>query len=97
MSIKLYIPRSLSAITKGKDVFEVVGETVGDCLNHLVTLVPRIKEELFYAETEEEVLAKDGVLRPHVKVLVNEKSSDAEGLAKKVKDGDKIHIEMNLY
>jgi protein-tyrosine-phosphatase len=60
MSIKLYVPRSLSGITKGKDVFEVDGETVGECLGRLLTLIPRIKEEAVcpasFIETEDRAL-----------------------------------------
>ncbi|MFC2004755.1 hypothetical protein ACFLUY_00860 [Chloroflexota bacterium] len=96
MSIKLYLPRSMSGITKGKDVFEVEGETVGECLSHLVTLIPRIKEELFYVDTEES-LATNGMLRSNIEVMVNEKSINAEGLATKVKDSAKIEIKLNIH
>jgi len=48
MSVTLKLPRSFSGMTKGKFAFETVGETVEDCLNHLATLLPRIKEALFY-------------------------------------------------
>jgi molybdopterin converting factor small subunit len=88
MSIKLYVQGGLSAITKGKDLFEVNGKTVGECLNHLVTLIPKMKEALFF-ETGE-VLA----LRSNIEVLVN--GAHTEGLAKEVKDGDKIHIKQNI-
>jgi molybdopterin converting factor small subunit len=88
MSIKLYVQGGLSAITKGKYLFEVNGKTVGECLNHLVSLIPKMKEALFY-ETGE-VLA----LRSNIEVLVN--GADAEGLAKEVKDGDEIHIKQNI-
>jgi hypothetical protein len=56
MSVKLYVPRSLG-ITKGKDMFEVDGEKVGECLSRLVTLITRIKEEAVctasFIETED--------------------------------------------
>jgi len=65
-------PRA-SYLAKGKDFFEVNGRTVGECLNQLVSLVPVMKETLFY---------ESGRLVPTIKVLVNQESDDAEGLAK---------------
>lgn len=35
---------------------------------------------------------KSGTLDPHIKVLVNQEGVGAEGLARKVNDGDEIHF-----
>lgn len=67
---------------------------MGECLSHLVTLIPGIKEELFYPGTGESP-ATNGMLWSKIKVLVNGESIDAEALATKVKAGDEIHIEIN--
>ena len=88
MSIKLFLPKSLSHLSKGKDLFEVNGRTVGECLNQLISLVPVMKETLFY---------ESGRLVPTIKVLVNQESTDAEGLAKELKDGDEIQIKMDRH
>jgi molybdopterin converting factor small subunit len=88
MSIKLFLPKSLSHLSKGKDLFEVNGRTVGECLNELVGLVPVMKETLFY---------ESGRLVPSIKVLVNQESTDVEGLAKKLKDGDEIQIKIDRH
>lgn len=88
MSIKIYILGSLSNMAKGEQPFEVHGKTVGDCLEHLVSLMPRMKEVLFYKRGE--ALA----LRSRIKVQVNNESLGAAGLAKEVRDGDQIHIKM---
>jgi molybdopterin converting factor small subunit len=88
MSIKLFLPKSLSHLSKGKDLFEVNGRTVGECLNELVGLVPVMKETLFY---------ESGRLVPSIKVLVNQESTDVEGLAKELKDGDEIQIKIDRY
>jgi len=90
MGVKLYVLGSLSVITKGKQLFEVNGKTVGECLNKLVSLIPRMKERLFYETGETFALSS------RIKVLVNEESTEAEGLAKEVKDGDEIHIKMKI-
>ena len=88
MSIKLFLPKSLSHLSKGKDLFEVNARTVGECLNELVGLVPVMKETLFY---------ESGRLVPGIKVLVNQESTDVEGLAKELKDGDEIQIMMDRH
>jgi molybdopterin converting factor small subunit len=89
MSIKLYVLGGLTIITKGKDTFEVNGKTVCECLNHLVSLIPKMKEILFY-ETGETL-----ALYSNIEVLVNDKSVNTEGLAKEVNDGDEIRIKKN--
>ncbi len=88
MSIKLYIPGSLSATAKGKHLLEVNGKTVGDCLNQLVGILPGMEEVLFYEKGE--TLA----LRSRINVLVNGESAVT---AKEVKDGDEIRIKMNIH
>ena len=88
MSIKLHLPNRLSRTTKGKFLFEVNGNTVGECLNHLVGIIPKMNKALFY-ETGK-------ALNPYVKVMVNKETADVEGLAKEVKDGDEIHIVIKL-
>ena len=88
MSIKLFLPTSLNYLAKGQDLFEVNGGTVGECLNQLVSLVPVMKETLFLGQR----------LQPTIKVLVNqEESAEAEVLAKKLNDGDEIHIKPNRH
>lgn len=87
MIIKLFLSDSLSNITKGKDLFQVNGRTVGECLHHLVTLAPVMKEALFLEDR----------LYPTIKVSVNQESLDGEVLAKPLKDGDEIYIELDRH
>jgi len=83
MSIKLFLSANLSRVAKGTEGFEVDGETVGECVNELVSLVPAMRNALFY-ETR---------LNANVHVQVNKESVDrGEHLTKKVKDGDEIRI-----
>lgn len=88
MSIRLRLSSRLSYLAKGKDLLDVNGKTVADCLDDLVRLFPAMKRALFYGT---------GGLDPHVKVLVNKESAGAEGLERKVKDNDEIHIEMKTH
>jgi len=84
MSIKLYLTGNLSNLARGKNLFEVKGKTVGECLNSLVTLAPAMKRALFYESGD--------ALYDNVKVMVNKKSVDDEELEKTINDGDVIYI-----
>ncbi len=89
MSINLFLPANLSKLAKGKDWFEVNGKTVGECLNQLVSLVPALKNVLLSESGDR--------LSWTFKVLVNQDSTDAEGLATKLEDGDEIEIKTTLH
>jgi molybdopterin converting factor small subunit len=83
MSITLWLSANLSRVAKGTEGFEVDGETVGECVNELVSLVPAMRNALFYGSR----------LNANVQVQVNKESVDeTERLARKVKDGDEIRI-----
>ncbi len=89
MSTNLFLPANLSKLAKGKDWFEVNGKTVGECLNQLVNLVPALKNVLFCESGEK--------LSWTFKVVVNQESTDAEGLATKLADGDEIEIKTTMH
>jgi molybdopterin converting factor small subunit len=83
MSITLWLSTNLGRVAKGTEGFEIDGETVGECVNELVSLVPAMRNALFY----------ESQLNANVQVQVNKESVDgAERLTKKVKDGDEIRI-----
>ncbi len=88
MSIKLFLPASLSNVAKCNDWFEVSGKTVGECLNQLVNVVPELKNVLLCAGDK---------LTWTIKVLVNQESIDAAGLATKLEDGDEIQIKTTMH
>jgi molybdopterin converting factor small subunit len=83
MSIKLYLPSRFYYLWEGKEVLDVTGKTVAECLDGLIRIIPLMKKALSYAS---------GALDPHIKVLVNREVIGAEGLARKVHDGDEIHF-----
>ena len=84
MSVKLYLTGNLRNLTKGsKDLFEVKGNTVGECLHDLISLAPTVKRSLFDSEND---------LYDNVKVLVNKIAVEDEILSKKISDGDVIYI-----
>ena len=83
MSIKLYLPSRFYYLWEGKEVLDVTGKTVAECVDDLVRLIPLMKKALSY---------ESGALDPHIKVLVNQEGVGAVGLAKKVHDVDEIHF-----
>jgi molybdopterin converting factor small subunit len=87
VSVKVNIHQSHRNFTNGLEVVEVEGNTVGDCLDHLFKQFPCLKEELF---------DKKGELLNVVEIYVNMESAYPDELAKRVKDGDEIHITLML-
>jgi molybdopterin converting factor small subunit len=83
MSITLFLPSRFYYLWEGKEVFDVTGKTVAECLDDLIRLIPLMKKALSY---------ESGALDPHIKVLVNQGDIGEEGLARKVHDGDRIHF-----
>ena len=83
MSKTIWLSTNLSRIAKGTQGFEVDGETVGECLNDLISIVPAMKDTLFY----------QSALNRAVKVQVNKRVIDeGDRLTKSVKDGDEIRV-----
>lgn len=83
MSKTLWLSKNLSRIAKGREGFEVDGDSVGDCLDDLISIVPAMKDTLFY----------QSVLNRAVEVQVNKKViGEGNRLTKSVKDGDEIRV-----
>ena len=83
MSIKVNIHPGLYHFTDDRDVAEVEGTTVGQCLDDLIAQFPEIKKALF---------DKEGKLLRHFDIYVNKENTYPELLIKPVKDGDELHI-----
>jgi adenylyltransferase/sulfurtransferase len=83
MPVKIHIHITHRQFTNGQDVVTVEGNTVGECLNHLITQFPGMEKALF---------AKKDKLRNVVEVFVNNASAYPNELTKPVKDGDDINL-----
>ena len=88
MSIKLNLPSRFYYLWEGKEVLDITGKTVAECLDDLVRLIPLMKKALSY---------ESGAMDTQIKVLVNQEGVGAEGLARKVHDGDEIHFELGTH
>ena len=83
MSIKINFSHFFHQYTNGQEVVEVKGNTVGQCVTHLVKQFPNIEQSLF---------SNDGKLHGYINIYVNGENSYPERLAKPVKSGDELCI-----
>jgi molybdopterin converting factor small subunit len=88
MSVILWLSANLSRLAKGKEGFEVDGETTGECINDLVSIVPALRDTIFLGSR----------LSPNVQVEVNKQSvNEEERLTKKLNDGNEIRVMYKGY
>ena len=86
MSIKIRINASLQEFTESREILEVSGKTVGECLDSLEIQFPGIKKQLGRYEGQEFKLF------PDIMIYINSENSYPEALAKPVKNGDELTI-----
>ncbi|MBM4338123.1 MAG: MoaD/ThiS family protein [Deltaproteobacteria bacterium] len=83
MSIKIHIHATHRRFTNGQEAVAVEGNTVGECLNHLIQQYPGMEKAIF---------SKKDKLHNVIEVYLNHASAHPNELAKPVKDGDEIHL-----
>ena len=83
MPVRVHIHTTHRQFTNGLEVVSVEGNTVGECLTHLVQQYPGMEKALF---------AKKDKLLNVVEVFVNDATAYPNELAKPVKDGDEINL-----
>ena len=82
LSVKINL-HQLQSYANYRNIIEVNGNTIGQCLNRLVIQFPAIKEEIF---------DHNGEVYTGILILVNKEGTFPEELVKPVKDGDVIDI-----
>jgi molybdopterin converting factor small subunit len=87
VAVRVHIHRTHRQFTGGLEVVEVEGNTVGDCLGHLVKQFPGIQKAIF---------DKKGKLLNILEIYLNHQSAYPNELVKPVKDGDEIHLTFML-
>ena len=87
MSVKVHIHKTHRQFTNGFEVVETKGFTVGECLKDLVRQYPALGGSLY---------GKKGGLNPLLEIYVNAESAYPNEMARRVKDGDTIHITLML-
>lgn len=83
MSVRVHLHPFLIHLAENKDIHEVDGKTVGECLEKLVEKYQGLDEWLFDNERNLNIMFD---------VFVNMQSTLAERLETKVKDGDDINL-----
>ena len=83
MSVRIHLHPFLIHLAENKDIHQIDGKTVRECLEKLVKRYPELDEWLF---------TKDRDLNNMFDVFVNMQSTLAERLDTKVKDGDDINL-----
>jgi molybdopterin converting factor small subunit len=83
MPVRVNIHTTHRQFTNGLEVVSVEGNTVGECLTHLVQQFPGMEKALF---------AKKDKLLNVVEVFLNHATAYPNELAKPVKDGDEITL-----
>ena len=88
MSVKvnIFYPH-LQQFTHNQDVVNVNGNTVGECLSHLVKQFPGIEEGIF---------DKQGQLLNYIYFFINGKATYPTDLAMPLNDGDELTIALLL-
>lgn len=87
MGVRVHLHQTHRQFAKGLEVVEVAGNTVRECLNHLIKQFPDMEKRLFQ---------KEGKLLNGVEIYINLKSAYPDELAMPVKAGDEIHITLML-
>ncbi len=87
MSVKLHIHPTHRQFTNGLEVVAVEGNTVGECLSHLVEQFPGMEKALF---------AKKDKLHNVIEVYINHTTAYPNELMRSVQDGDEIHLVVML-
>jgi len=82
VTIEISLHKTHRRYTDGKEIIEVEGKTVGDCIKDLVKKYPPLEKEIL----------KNGKLNSLIEVYLNGESAYPNELAKTVKDGDKISL-----
>ncbi len=88
MGVKVNIlSPSLRQFTENQQVVQIDGNTVGECLDHLVRRFPGIEKRLF---------DRHGNLLNYVYFFINGKGAHPTDLAKLINDGDELTISLLL-
>ena len=83
MSIKINLHQTHRQYAGGKEIVDVNGNTVGECLRDLVSQYPELEKEIF---------DKKGNLLSVLEIYLNGASAYPDELKREVKDGDEIHL-----
>ncbi len=83
MSVKVVTSQALTEYSTGRELGEVNGETVKECLDELMRKFPDLKRLLFN---------ETGSLHEYVDVFINRETAFPDPLSHPIKDGDELFL-----
>ena len=87
MAVKVHIHATHRQFTDGLETVAVEGNTVGECLNHLIHQFPKMEKALFDRRNE---------LHNVVEIYLNHTSAHPNEMMKPVREGDEIYLVIML-
>lgn len=83
MVVKVNVSPIMHHFADGRNVVEVDGNNIGECLKQLVAKVPGLEKNLFN---------KQGELNDYLEIYLNRVLIRPDDTERPVKDGDELHI-----
>jgi hypothetical protein len=83
VSKEILLSKYLTLFSENKELIEVEGDNLGECLNNFVKLFPKIKEQIFTG---------NGVPLPYVEIQVNKETVGTTDMSRPMRESDKIYI-----
>ena len=83
MSVRINLHKTHRQYAGGKEIVDVNGNTVGECIRDLVRQYPEIEKQIF---------DNKGNLLSVLEIYLNGASAFPDELKKTVKDGDEIYL-----
>jgi molybdopterin converting factor small subunit len=87
VSITINVHKTHREFTDGTEKLAVNGQTVGECIQDMISRYPGMKAAIFDAK---------GKLLNQIEIYLNMESAYPDELKKPVKEGDEIHIAVML-
>ncbi len=83
MGVRVVTSQALTEYSTGRELGEVSGRTVKECLDELTRRMPDLKQLLFN---------ESGSLHEYIDIFINRETAFPEPLSRPVKDGDELFI-----
>lgn len=87
MTVKVRLSNLLRQATDWQEILEVTAETPEECLHIVVTRFPAVRKWIY---------DKNGKMWDRIQFFVNGKRLDSDQLSKPIRDGDELHILLNI-
>jgi molybdopterin converting factor small subunit len=87
MTVKVRLSNLLRQATDWQEIVELTAETPEECLDAVVTRFPDVKKWIY---------DKNGKLWDRIQFFVNKKRISRDELGKPLKEGDELHILLNI-